>query len=47
MNQGRRGAGYAVVTLQETLEAKALPLGTSAEKSGNHRPHQSCTLGMG
>ena len=32
-DQGQRSTRYAVVTLHETLEAKALPLGTSAQKA--------------
>ena len=33
MDQGKRHAGYAVTTLQEALEAKDLPAGTSAQKA--------------
>ena len=32
MDQGKRCAGYMVIILQETIEAKSLPLGTSAQK---------------
>ena len=32
MDQGKRHAGYTVITLQETLEAKALPPGILAQK---------------
>ena len=32
-DQGKRRAGYAVVTLEKTLEAKALPPGSSAQKA--------------
>lgn len=33
MHMGKRKAGYAVVTLHETVEVEALPSGTSAQKA--------------
>ena len=33
MDKGSRKAGYAVVTLEGAMEAKALPPGTSAQKA--------------
>ena len=36
MDQGKLCAGYAVVTLQRTLEAKTVPPGSSTKKGGDH-----------